>query len=131
VLFFSYEEFTEKKAVAVQRLQLFLPDIGHLNWQRAYESQSVFGPIEWKISNLNDVKISRLSTDDISAVNSVLQSDPSLLNHFNYNFLDGGTRHDLWRLRAQAKLRIIETWERAKRVYKRRLNGTPGDAPDR
>jgi hypothetical protein len=121
ILFFTYEAFTQETNMIIQQLQDFLPGLGSMDWKGNFESQSIFGPISKKIANLNDVKIGRLSSEEISDINHVLSMDELLLQYYGYELIEPGFKHDVWRTRAYAKLKIISNWERAKRLYQRQF----------
>jgi hypothetical protein len=121
ILFFTYEDFTEDTTRIVKELEEFLPGVGPLKWMDNYESQSIFGPISKRISNLNDVKIGRLSSAEIDVINTILGEDKSLMDHYGYSFIYSGLQYEIWRLRANVKLKIINNWERAKRLFNRRI----------
>ena len=89
IISFSYEDFTDRTQEVATKLLQFIPQLETINIESNFNLTSVEGKLNRKIVNLNHTKISKLSSEDISDINSVLLSYPELMDFFGYEYLTG------------------------------------------
>jgi hypothetical protein len=85
---FTYEMLTDAPDAVCERLLTFIPDLRSLNIHAGFRARSIFGPSKRRISNINRVKMNRLSSNDIASINSVLHSHKDTLDFFGYNYIE-------------------------------------------
>ncbi|MGC9453706.1 MAG: class I SAM-dependent methyltransferase [Phycisphaerae bacterium] len=93
VLFFTYEELTEKPAEVAGRLVEFLPELQRLDHDGTFSVFSVLGRSSRKIRNLNQPKIDMLSGEYVRQVNEVLGRNEDVMRFFGYELLTPDRRH--------------------------------------
>ncbi len=87
VIKFSYEEFTEDTVEIKNNLLNFLPQLETLDIDTDFEVTSIEGKVSRKITNLNQVKINKLSSKDISKINRILFNHPDIMDFFGYHYI--------------------------------------------
>lgn len=98
VIWFTYEEFTERTDTILGDVQEFVPGLEDLS-QTVSGTFSVLGRNESEIRNINRVKKRRLSRQSYEAINDVLSEHEEILHHFGYSILRPGPTHALNRYR--------------------------------
>ena len=85
---FTYEEMADDPAAVSRKIRDFLPAIGELKHDDAFESHSIDGVLKRTILNLNAKKIRNLSPSDLRAISAVLKTAPEVMHYWGYEFLD-------------------------------------------
>ena len=88
ILFISYEDLCDKKNKSVERIKAFIPELGNINSDLEFSAHNFKTKDKMKIQNLNDEKISKLSSDQIKEINSYFKQEESLLLYFGYSILE-------------------------------------------
>ena len=84
---FTYEQLCEDLQSIKKQLIEFIPKLDDLDMNRSVKVHSIQGTIESEIKNYNAEQISKLSTDDISLINSYLEKHQDVLHYFGYQLL--------------------------------------------
>ncbi len=84
---FTYEQLCEDPQSIKKQLIEFIPKLDDLDMNRSVKVHSIQGTIESGIKNYNAEQISKLSTDDISLINSYLEKHQDVLHYFGYQLL--------------------------------------------
>jgi len=79
----SYEELTNNPQEAIKKIQVFLPEVGTIDFNKEFD---VFGN-KSKIRNKNSEQIASLKSHQIKRINDTLKDHLDLLNYFNYDLL--------------------------------------------
>jgi hypothetical protein len=84
ILFFTYEDLCDKKKYIVSKIKNFLPEINDLNTDILFNAHNFKTKNKMAITNLNEEKIAKLSTQDITIINNIFRKNINLLKFFNY-----------------------------------------------
>lgn len=87
VTHFTYEDFTENLERVASQVLEFIPELQTLNIDLSFEVNSILGKKPRKIENLNDIKITRLSSKSIVEINDVLQCHRDVMSFFDYEYI--------------------------------------------
>ncbi len=83
-LSFTYEDLTADPKSISQKIVAFLPELESLQYDAKFESNSIDGILTRRIVDLNEKKISRLSNNAISEINSVFKKHQNILAKWGY-----------------------------------------------
>ncbi len=81
-IFFSYETMCDQPNRVAQMLQTLVPELDDLNLCQRVVVKRNYNEV---LHNMNDQQISRLSQDDLSRINHVLEQHQNLLDYFGYS----------------------------------------------
>ena len=87
ILFLSYEDLCDNKDDSIKKIQEFIPELGSINADLEFSAHNFKTRGKMRIQNLNDKKISKLSTEQISVINSFFKKEEHLLNYFGYTLI--------------------------------------------
>jgi hypothetical protein len=87
LLFFTYEELCENKLGVVKKIIEFIPDIKDIKIENEFKAHNFKTKESMRIINLNKEKIAKLSTKEISIINSIFKKEEGLLSYFNYSII--------------------------------------------
>lgn len=87
LIFFKYEDLTEKTPEVKAQISKFLPELIDIDTNRAFHVHSIDGLTSNTIMNFNDKKIAQLSPNDINTINAVLNNYCPLMGFFNYQYI--------------------------------------------
>ncbi len=97
ILFFTYEEFTDRTAGVHDRLLAFLPELRSLDIGGKFLAKSILGRGERPIQNFNALKIKELSVADREKIQSALKDHADILSFFGYSVDCGDSHHSSFR----------------------------------
>jgi hypothetical protein len=89
LLFFSYEQLCEDKEKTIKRIIDFLSELNDINGNTLFKAHNFKTTESMAITNLNDEKIAKLSSKQLSVINSIFKKDIELLSYFNYSIIEG------------------------------------------
>jgi len=87
-LCFTYEDLVGNPRKISEKIQLFLPQTGALEYTGKFSVHSVDGVVEREIVDLNAKKISNLSANDILAINEVLEKNLDIMAYWGYEAIE-------------------------------------------
>ena len=87
-LFITYEELCDNKADVIDKIKLFIPEIGNIDSDLEFSAHNFKTDGKMKIQNLNNEKIKKLSADQLKLINSYFIKEEELLNYFGYSIID-------------------------------------------
>ncbi len=87
ILFLTYEDLCDNKDDSIQKIKKFIPELGSINADLKFSAHNFKTQGRMKIQNLNDEKISKLSSEQIRVINSYFTKEEKLLNYFGYNLI--------------------------------------------
>ena len=87
ILFLSYEDLCDKKDDSIKKIQEFIPELGSINIDREFSAHNFKTGGKMRIQNLNDEKISKLSSEQIRVINSFFKKEEDLLTYFGYTLI--------------------------------------------
>jgi len=88
ILFISYEDLCDNKNKSVDRIKNFVPELGNINSDLEFSAHNFKTKDKMKIQNLNNEKISKLSSNQINEINSYFKQEESLLSYFGYSIIE-------------------------------------------
>jgi hypothetical protein len=84
ILCLSYEDLCDNKDESVEKIKEFIPELGTINSNLEFSAHNFKTKGKMKIKNLNDEKINKLSSEQITIINSYFKKEEKLLNYFGY-----------------------------------------------
>jgi len=87
-LFITYEELCDNKADVIDKIKLFIPEIGNIDFDLEFSAHNFKTDGKMKIQNLNNEKIKKLSADQLKLINFYFIKEEELLNYFGYSIID-------------------------------------------
>jgi hypothetical protein len=94
-LFFKYEDLTDDPEKVSQDIGNFLNELNDINYDKKFKVHSLIGRKPKKISNLNNIAISKMSLDNIHEINKVLNQEKEILKYFSYDILSDDEYHSI------------------------------------
>ena len=89
-LVLTYESLVQDPAQTCQQLERFLPQLGALEHTASFKVDSIDGPLDRPITDLNAKKIAALSADTITAMNKIFVQHRETLKGWGYELLAPG-----------------------------------------
>ena len=83
----SYEELTDNTVETVEALNKFLPELKGIKHEQTFTAHNYLGK-NMKVNNLNDDKISKLTSHQIKEINHVFKKNKEVLDFFNYSLIE-------------------------------------------
>ena len=88
ILFISYEDLCDNKYASVAKIKEFLPDLGNINSDLEFSAHNFKTEGKMKVQNLNNEKISKLSSAQMKEINSYFIKEKHLLSYFGYSIIE-------------------------------------------
>ena len=82
----SYEELTENPEQTILRFRAWLPELSDINIDQKFSAHN-FKNKKMRITNLNDEKISKLTSKQVKGINSIFEEQEEILSFFGYKLL--------------------------------------------
>ena len=83
----TYESLMQNPARVCQQLETFVPQLGALDHTASFKVDSIDGPLNRPITDLNAKKIAALSADTIAAMNKIFVQHRETLTAWGYELL--------------------------------------------
>jgi len=87
IINFSYEKLVENTPLIKDQILEFIPELESLDIDITPKIHSVFGREHRKITNLNKHKINRLSNQELSIINNILEKHNDIMEFFGYTYI--------------------------------------------
>ena len=88
LLFFTYEQLCEDQNTTIQKIIDFIPELFDIKTNIEFNAHNYKTKGGMSITNLNQEKITKLSSQDILTINTIFKKNISLLTFFNYQIID-------------------------------------------
>ena len=86
-IFLKYEELTDDPENTIRRMQEFTPHLEDLRITDEYDVHNLLNAPKMAITNLNEVKISRLNDGTIKTLNDTFGQNEDVLEYFGYKLM--------------------------------------------
>ena len=88
LVFFTYEELCENKIEVIKKITDFIPELSDIKSEQKFKAHNFKTSGKMEISNLNDEKITKLTTEQLEKINNYFDKESELLKFFNYSIIE-------------------------------------------